>query len=67
MTKLTTESPTRRETSGRHRDRVLCVELHPGFVKIWPKGTRQFTTLDWEVAYEAGLKMEFLQTKKEGK
>lgn len=45
-----------RETKNTHRGRPLCVELHPGFLAVWRKGTRERYTISYEAIFSrAGL------------
>lgn len=47
MTKI--ERPLLRETAAVDRGRPLLIELHPGFLVLRPKGTRQ----RWSISYQA--------------
>lgn len=47
MTKI--ERPLLRETAALERGRPLLIELHPGFLVLRPKGTRQ----RWSISYDA--------------
>lgn len=40
-----------RETANVHRGCALCIELHPGFLAIWPKGTRERYTIGYEAIF----------------
>lgn len=47
MTRI--ERPILRETAALERGRPLLIELHPGFLVLRPKGTRQ----RWSISYHA--------------
>ena len=55
MTNLT--RPVRRETASSYRGRPLICELHPAFLLVRLKGTRQKVTLDYPTALEVGYKL----------
>ena len=40
-----------RETKNTHRGRPLVIELHPGFLAIWPKGDRERYTISYEAIF----------------
>ena len=47
-----------RETSSLDRSRPLVVELHPGYVAIWPKGTKESLRVSWGAILDLGRKLE---------
>lgn len=56
MTVLTSGKTLQRQTAVEHKGRPLCVELHPGFIKVWPKGTKEAYCVDWESIFHLGAK-----------
>jgi hypothetical protein len=40
-----------RQTKATHRGRPLVIELHPGFLAIWPKGNRERYTITYEAIF----------------
>lgn len=63
MTEIADDKVVKRLTKGRYKDRNLVVELHPGFMVLYPKGTQQKYRLDYEVAYESAMKVTLLGSK----
>lgn len=58
MTQVNPTSPVVRETSYTYRGRSLCIALYPGYVEVWPKGTRQRAQIGLGAVYEAALKIK---------
>ena len=58
MTTLKQGKTPRRLTENVYRGRQLAVELHPGYMKIWPFGsTHSCYTLSYEAAYDLAIKL----------
>ncbi|MBM3744198.1 MAG: hypothetical protein FJW34_00200 [Acidobacteria bacterium] len=49
-----------RETRNLYRGRPLCVELHPGFLVIWPKGTRYRRSISYEAIFSRAVMLHAL-------
>jgi hypothetical protein len=58
MTPIKPDSPVVRETAAIHKTRPLVVELHPKLLAIWPKGTQQWLTVDYETVFALAQKLE---------
>lgn len=49
MTKITADKVLKRETASLDRLRPITISLHPRYLEIGLKGTRQTWTLPWDV------------------
>lgn len=49
MTKITADKVLKRETASLDRLRPITVELHPRFLSIGIKGTREHYTMPWDM------------------
>lgn len=63
MTRIT--KPVTRESESLDRRRLLIVTLHPTYLEIRPKGTRQRHTISYEACLWAAIKREIEDRKRE--
>ena len=56
MTKLLPGQSVTRETAEMERARPLVVRLHAKYLEIWPKGTQQGYTMNYDVIFDAARK-----------
>ncbi len=58
MTKLSGDKSIVRETAIAYRGRPIVVELHPKYIRLWPKGTTRSVNVSYEGLYENALLRE---------
>lgn len=58
MTEIKSGSPVTRLTAVDYRGRRICIELHPGFMRLWPKGKRNPVSVEYTAALELGFKIQ---------
>ena len=58
MTRITSETPVRRETAAEYRGVPIVVELHAGYLVVSRKGHQDKAMIDYAAIYEVAWKMK---------